>query len=516
MDRFPATDRPAPPPQEATEQDARCRATLCPKAPREAALGPDAPRRAPHGPTTPHRPTSLAQGLPQEGCHPEALRQEVRRREAPDWEAFKACLRRQALRLGLATVGFVAARPLTALRLELQRRLAEGSYPAFCERDADLRSDPQRWLPGARSLWVAAWPYQPPLPREPLPPRSTLPPGTLPPANPPPGHHPPPQRPFGRMAAYAVCPDYHVGLRRRLEVLVRWAARRTGCDPDRDFRILVDTGPPVEREPLRLSGAGFIGKNTCAFVPGAGSWVLLGVVASTLPVPPDPSAADPDAPFAPADACAGCTRCIDACPTGALSPYRLDPTRCISQLTQLRGSLDETQRLALGSWVFGCDVCQLVCPYNGPEQAPLAYAGAGRLRPAPGLSTRIGLLELLAMDTPAFDARLGATAAAWRGKNVLQRNAAYAAARALARSAAGGDPRRPRPAEALPAKVQPPADPLPAALQQLAESHPSPRVREACAWALNRPRSSRPRRLRPCRTRPSAAPSPPGAASPDR
>ena len=432
-----------------------------------------------------------------------------------EWETFKAHLRRQARRLGLAALGIVEARPLPRLRQELQRRLVEGSYPAFCERDPALRTDPRRWLAGARSLWVAAWPYQPPVPCDP----------------------PGPPRPFGRMAAYAVCPDYHVGLRRRLRVLVLWAARRTGRDPARDFRIMVDTGPAVERELLRLSGAGFIGKNTCAFVPGAGSWVVLGVVVSTLPVPPDPGTAGPegvapDAPFAPADACADCTRCIDACPTGALSPYRLDPSRCISQLTQLRGSLDEGQRLALGPWLFGCDVCQLVCPYNTPERAPLAYRSPARLRPAPGLGTRISLLELLAMDNRAFAERLGRTAAAWRGKNVLQRNAACVAARALGRTAAA---HRGRAAPGLTDAdgrsvplADPPAGPRPgaaaaadalalaAALERLAESHPSPGVREACRWALSRRRCHRPRRRNPSRTRPSGGPSPPDAASPDR
>ena len=447
-------------------------------------------------------------------CFPES------RRDAPcDWETFKARLRRHARRLGLAALGFVEAGPLTYLREELERRLAEGSYPAFCERDPALRTDPQRWLRGARSLWVAAWPYQPPH-------QPSVGDGHLRPSPGPSRSAPLPDRPFGRMAAYAVCPDYHLGLRRRLETLVRWAARRTARDPARDFRIMVDTGPAVERELLRLSGAGFIGKNTCAYVPGAGSWVVLGVVVSTLPVPPDRGAADPAAPPVPADACADCTRCIDACPAQALSPYRLDPTRCISQLTQWRGSLEEQQRLNLGPWLFGCDVCQMVCPYNTPEQAPLAYRSPGRLRPAPGLSTRVSLLELLLMDNPAFAARIGPTAAAWRGKNVLQRNAAYAAARALARAArrshsGASDPdradaRAPAPPDAPP-HTGPGArnDPLAAALEQLAQSHPSPAVREACGWALSY-RNPRCRLRSPSRIRPSAAPSPPGGASPGR
>lgn len=390
-------------------------------------------------------------------------------------QELKADLRRLARRLGLAALGFVEARRWVRLQEELARRVQEGTYPAFCERDPALRCDPQQWLPGARSLWVAAWPYQPPRP-------APQPAGA----------------PQGRLAAYAICPDYHRGLRRRLEVLVRWAARRCALRPEAHFRVLVDTGPPVERELLRLSGAGVVGKNTCAFVPQAGSWVVLGVVVSTLALPADPEAAEPEMPPQEPAMCLNCRRCLDACPTGALQPYRIDPARCISHLTQLRGPLPEDQRLSLRGWVFGCDLCQLACPHNGPEQAPLAFHHPRRLRPAPDLSTRAGLAWLLGLSGEEFTRLFGPTAAAWRGRSVLQRNAAYAAAEALRRAGPGSYPE------------------LRAALAYQAENHPSPVVREACRWALNPPPRPNRRPLRPSRTPPCAGPSLPGGGTPDR
>lgn len=359
----------------------------------------------------------------------------------PDGTALAAALRRQARRLGFAAVGWVQARRLEFLERWLHARHEQGCYPAFCERDPALRADPERWLAGARTVIVAALPYQPPASASgrgrPIGPSATL-------------------------AAYALPPDYHREMRRRLGVLVGWLARRFHVDRDREFRILVDTGPPVERELLRLSGAGWIGKNTCAFVPGAGSWVTLGTVVTTLELP---GAAIPDpGPPAPAEACLGCDRCLRACPTGALRPYEMDPRACIAEWTQLRGPLPEPQRERLGSWVFGCDICQAVCPHNRPDRAPLAYFSPGRLRPSGALKCRMPLTQLLDLDTPAFERDFGPCAASWRGKNVLQRNAAYVARRWLTRG------------------HEPPG--LASRLQRLAREHPSPVVRDASRWAL--------------------------------
>lgn len=411
--------------------------------------------------------------------------------------ALAARLRQRARRLGFAAIGWLQARRLHRLQQLLQALGEQGRYPAFCEKDPALRCDPERWLAGARTIIVAALPYQPPLPVA--------------------GDRPMSARgcsggPSVRLAAYALTPDYHRQLARRLAALARWLARAGGLDPERDFRIFVDTGPPVERELLRLCGAGWVGKNTCAYVPGAGSWVLLGVVVTTLELP---DAVVPDAaPPTPPDACRDCDRCVRACPVDALAPYRLDPGACIAQATQLRGPLPDNQRAALGGWVFGCDICQVVCPENWPERAPLAYFGPGRLRPLGGLSPRMPLAAILQLDGPSFQRQFGPTAASWRGKNVLQRNAAYAARRWVRHDAEGQE--------------------LAARLANLAREHPSPTVRDACGWALGtQPQAGpnvpdgpirdgpptgslpHPRRPAPCRTPPCAGPSPPAAGRPD-
>jgi epoxyqueuosine reductase len=164
--------------------------------------------------------------------------------------------------------------------------------------------------------------------------------------------------------------DYHdsVLLRlRRVEAAVRKAAGSDGLVT----RCYVDTGPIVERVVAKYAGIGWIGKNTCIINQKLGSWLFLGVILTSLDLQPD---AGPDLP-AP-DRCGTCTRCIDACPTDALiAPYQLDSNKCISYLTiEKRGALpeDEDLRSGMGRHVFGCDICQDVCPWN--RKAPVTDA----------------------------------------------------------------------------------------------------------------------------------------------
>jgi epoxyqueuosine reductase len=150
--------------------------------------------------------------------------------------------------------------------------------------------------------------------------------------------------------------DYHKVLLKRLQALD--AALRQSLGPF-ESRCYVDTGPIVERVYARYAGLGWTGKNTCLLNQRLGSWLFLGVILTSLELPAA------ELPALAADRCGNCTRCIDACPTQALTPYRMDATRCISYLTiEKRGAIPEELRSGIGRQVFGCDICQDVCPWN--------------------------------------------------------------------------------------------------------------------------------------------------------
>jgi epoxyqueuosine reductase len=181
--------------------------------------------------------------------------------------------------------------------------------------------------------------------------------------------------------------DYHKVMKRKLEALRRSIeALATGVET----RVYVDTGPIVERAFARFSGIGWMGKNTCLINEGSGSWFFLGVVLTSLALRPDIPAFD---------RCGSCRRCIEACPTGALDqPYGMDASRCIAYLTiELKGSIPAELRAAMGVNVFGCDICQDVCPWNRPQRRPqvarpaaeVESAAAGPKRPRNAAHTSI-------------------------------------------------------------------------------------------------------------------------------
>ncbi len=160
-----------------------------------------------------------------------------------------------------------------------------------------------------------------------------------------------------RIAAYAQGEDYHTILVERLQSLVAYIRDLTGLK-DLRYRIYTDTGPIMERELAQRAGLGWIGKNTCLINPERGSHYLLAeILLGTRFVP--------DRPFS-ADRCGSCTRCIEACPTKCILPDRtLDATRCISYLTiEVKGTIAQELRPPIGDWIFGCDICQDVCPWN--------------------------------------------------------------------------------------------------------------------------------------------------------
>jgi epoxyqueuosine reductase len=166
--------------------------------------------------------------------------------------------------------------------------------------------------------------------------------------------------------------DYHDAVLRRLKQVEGALHQAVGdTQPELITRSYVDTGPIVERVFARYAGVGWIGKNTCIINQKIGSWLFLGVILTSLELTPDVPAPD---------RCGTCTRCIEACPTDAiLAPYRLDSNRCISYLTiEKRGSIPEELREGMGRHVFGCDICQDVCPWNRKAPATRAEEFAPR------------------------------------------------------------------------------------------------------------------------------------------
>ncbi len=198
---------------------------------------------------------------------------------------------------------------------------------------ARVRGELERLLPGVRSVICLALNYNAPLPYSTSSPDATR----------------------AWISRYAWGEDYHQVLREKLEAFVEALRRRVGAPFQ--AKICVDTSPVLERALARQSGVGWMGKNTCLISQKLGSWLFLGEVLTTLEI-------EPDAPAA--DRCGTCTRCIDACPTGAiLEPYVLDSRLCISYWTiEARGAIPAEMRPGLGRHVFGCDICQDVCPWN--------------------------------------------------------------------------------------------------------------------------------------------------------
>jgi len=184
------------------------------------------------------------------------------------------------------------------------------------------------------------------------------------------------------IARYAWGDDYHDVLKARLDELVAWM--REASPEAFDALAYVDTGPVQERVYAQYAGLGWIGKNTCLINPALGSWLFLSEIITTL-------ALEPDRPVL--DRCGTCSLCIEACPTGAIAePHVLDSTRCLSYLTiELRGAIPEEHRRALGNRVFGCDVCQEVCPYN--QVAPQSMEPAWRPRAALDLPALVSMWQ---------------------------------------------------------------------------------------------------------------------------
>lgn len=336
-------------------------------------------------------------------------------------------LKQTAYDLGFSLVGVCpASSPAGFQRLAAWLEAGYAGEMRYLSDRYEAYSHPRYVLEGVRSLLMLGWSY-----------------GTETPRPTKPGQ--------GRVSRYAWGEvDYHDFLRERLQTL---AERLREWSPSSTARGVVDTAPLLEREFAQLAGLGWIGKNTLLINRSAGSWFFLAALLTNLEL-------DADAAWE-TDHCGSCRACLDACPTQAFpAPYVLDASRCVSYLTiELRGPAPESLRTGLEDWLFGCDVCQDVCPWN--RRAP--PTAAPTFRPVADRNP-VDLAELLTTGDEAFRERFRATPL-WRAKRRgILRNAAYVL----------GNQRTEHAVSALLAGL----------------NDVEPLVRGACAWALGEYRRS--------------------------
>lgn len=340
----------------------------------------------------------------------------------PDLDKIKRLAVERARAAGAVSARVANADDDVNARDAMRAAFERGDFQTWRYDDtyAARAASPQSLLPGARSVISIALPYATPAP--------------------------PPERSRGRVSNYAWSADYH----RRMQALLRDIAAAIDEEAGAPVTaVACDTKPLAERAFAARAGVGWVGKHTNLIVPGAGSFVFLGEIVTTLEL-------QPDAPLR--KTCGSCARCVVACPTGALrGDYTIDASRCISDLTQRTDAIPLEMRPLIGTWVWGCDLCQLACP---PTRRAGQTAGADR-EPLSKDAAVPELERLLALKSSEFKRTYARTALGWRGAAVLRRNAAVALGNALDRASVP-------------------------ALARSIEEDPHPLVRGHAAWALGR------------------------------
>lgn len=323
---------------------------------------------------------------------------------------------------GLDAVAVTHVQPQTYLSKFLQQAKDEGRYSQFAAPDINLRITPTEVFPQAKSIITGAVAYK------------TVNPGQAP-------------RMHGTISRSAWGRDYHRVLKEAFARLIPFLQEEYGV---KEWLIAVDDTPLVERALSAQSGIAKIGPNCAAYVQPYGSWIFLGEL--LVDVELEPFSQENEGP--PCEACD--LRCVKACPTNALvGPGLIDARRCLSFLTQKTGTFPEELRDRLGSRLWGCDTCQQVCPANRIAET----SRHSDFEPIVG--PHFPLIELLSLTKKEYQQIFGETSIAWRGKNVLQRNACLILGNQRAE-------------EALPL------------LEQIAVEHPSEVVREAAQWAVKK------------------------------
>ena len=326
--------------------------------------------------------------------------------------------------IGIDKIGFTTAEPFHELKKRLIEHQRLGYASGFEEPDVEKRTNPRAILPSAQSIIAIALAY---------PARMENPPRSRPGA----------YRGFICRAAWGE--DYHRILKGKLEQLEQFIKERV---PSAQCLSMVDTGALSDRAVAERAGIGFVGKNTALITKEFGSWVYLGEMLTSIPF-------EPDEPVT--ESCGSCTRCLDACPTGALvQGGQLNAQKCLAYLTQVKTLVPKPFREKMGNRLYGCDTCQLVCPKNDGKN----FTHHPQMKPDPEVAKPL-LKPLLFLSNRQFKERFGSTAAAWRGKKPIQRNAIIALAHFKDQSAVPD-------------------------LIRLLKEDPRPVIRGTAAWALGR------------------------------
>ncbi len=336
-------------------------------------------------------------GSPANGASAEGSQDGASKSSARTANVDARAIRSEALALGFTHVGFCAAAPDALAGERLKSWLDHGYHAsmAWMATRADERGDPSRVLPGARSIISLAFNYYT-------------------------SHAHSGEEGTGKVSRYAWGDDYHEVVGGRVKSLMNWLTRTF---PGERAVWYVDTGPVMEKAWAARAGIGWIGKHTNVITSDMGSWVFLGEIITTLELPADEPAVD---------RCGTCVRCLEACPTGAIvEAYVVDSNRCLSYLTiEHRGPVDPVLGDRFEGWVFGCDICQDVCPWN---QKFAAETSEPRFHPRPG-NVNPSLEEWAGMTAGEFAARFEGSPIRRPKHDGLMRSV---------RIASGGDPERP-------------------------------------------------------------------------
>lgn len=306
------------------------------------------------------------------------------------WAKLKAEIKEAAASLGIDEIGFTTAEPFLYLKNILQDHRDKGYDSGFEEPDLDKRTIPALST-GDKPLSIIsiAVAYSSKM------------------------ENPPKSEPGARRGIFARASwgmDYHQVLREALSRLEDFIRERV---PEAVLESMVDTGVLVDRAVAERAGIGFSGKNCSIISPKWGSWIYLGEMITNIPFPPDQAVEE---------GCGDCTKCIDACPTGALvGPGQLNAQACVSYLTQTKGFLSEEYMTKIGNRLYGCDTCQIVCPINRGKN----WNHHPEMLPDPEIAKPL-LLPILDLSNREFKEKFGSISGAWRGKKPIQRNAIIA------------------------------------------------------------------------------------------